>query len=122
MHTHTITDPTIITSSLPLSYTMQLGNLETLPCVASSQAGADLQFSWMKDGSSLDVSGRLQYDDPGNTGSIILTEPQTSDAGEYICTVMTSYNGEPAPVVQSDPSTVTVSGKRSAELSGDECV
>ncbi len=90
---------------------MQLGNPDILPCQANSQPGAELQFSWTKDGDSLDVSGRLQYDEPGVSGNIALADPAITDAGVYVCTIMTSYNGTTAPEVRTEPSTVTISRK-----------
>ena len=86
---------------------------DTLFCDVSSDSGSILQFSWIKDDQPLVVDGaRLRYIDPSLTtnGSIRISRILNEDAGVYVCTVATTYNGLPAPTIRTQPTSVTVTG------------
>ena len=90
-----------------------LGTVDTLFCDVSSDPGSLLNFSWIKDDQPLDVDGvRLVYVDPtlSTNGSIQITRVANEDAGVYVCTVTTTYNGLPAPTIATSPIQVTVTG------------
>ena len=114
-HTHTHTDPTMFTRP-PIgerTLSIQLDTSDTLFCEVTSDSGSALSFSWTKDGANFDVdSTRLAYVDPSLTrnGSIRITNVQNEDAGVYVCTVNTMYNGVLAPTIATNPITVTVDG------------
>ena len=86
---------------------------DTLFCDVSHDSGSLLQFSWTKDNQSLVVDGmRLRYIDSSlrRSGSINITRVLNEDAGVYVCTVTTTYNGLPAPTIRTQPSQVVVTG------------
>ena len=86
---------------------------DTLFCDVSRDSGSLLQFSWTKDNQPLVVDGmRLRYVDSSlrRSGSINITRLLNEDAGVYVCTVTTTYNGLPAPTIRTQPSQVVVTG------------
>ena len=90
-----------------------LGAEDTLFCDVSKDSGSILGFSWTKDNQPLTVDGmRLRYVDPSRTtnGSIRITQVLNEDAGEYVCTVTTIYNGLRAPTIMTRPTQVIVTG------------
>lgn len=86
---------------------------DTLFCDVCKDSGSNLQFSWTKDDQPLTVDGtRLRYINPSLTtnGSIRITRVLNEDAGVYMCTVATTYNGLPAPTIMTRPTQVIVTG------------
>ena len=113
----THTEPTAFTQSIDQDpenmYTILLESEDTLFCDVSSDSGSILQFSWTKDNQPLEVDGtRLHYVDPllARNGSIHISRVLNEDAGEYVCTVTTTYNGFSAPTISTSPTQVIVTG------------
>ena len=92
---------------------IQLGTQDTLFCDVSSDSGSTLQFSWTKDSLPLTVDGtRLVYADSSlmRNGSIRIMNVVNEDAGVYVCTVTTTYNGITAPTISTASTQVMVTG------------
>ena len=107
------TAPTAFTQSLDTDpmLSILLEAEDTLFCDVSKDSSSNLQFSWTKDDQPLTVDGmRLRYVDPSWTtnGSIRITRVLNEDAGEYVCTVTTTYNGLPAPTIMTRRTQVNV--------------
>ena len=112
---HTPTAPTAFTQSIDTEPMLSILReaKDTLFCDVSSDPGSLLQFSWTKDDQPLVVDGtRLRYIDSSlrRSGSINITRVLNEDAGVYVCTVTTTYNGLPAPTIRTQPSQVVVTG------------
>ena len=106
------TAPTVFIRPLDSERTLSilLGRVGTLFCDVSSDPGSLLNFSWTKDDQPLDIDGaRLVYVDPtlSTNGSIQITRVAIEDVGVYVCTVTTTYNGLPAPIIATSPIQVT---------------
>lgn len=56
----------------------------TLKCQASPNAES---FEWRKNGEPLLVEGHIEWQKPGQSGSIVLVHPRESDQGYYQCFV-----------------------------------
>ena len=102
--------PHLLTSLPSLSPLPSLSLLPSLPSspLSPPQEGAELQFSWEKDGSPLDLSDDRLSLSHGNTSSNISFSMVTeADSGKYVCSVRTLYEGLEAPGVHSFAINVT---------------
>ena len=105
------TAQTVITRELPPTYSIHLDSLDTLSCEALGDSTAELTFYWTKDGVLLEISGNLEYENPGASGSLRINSTGMSDAGVYMCLVNTTVGTLSAPTVLSSPSRVVITGE-----------